>query len=421
MIYSLKYIFLLQIVTCSWLIYLTKSRTAIIVFFGGIFLVFYFERKTQIEKYLKKISKFQRFGLCICFTIVVSGIICYLVYFKKTSAIGRILMWKVVISHWKDHFWFGTGLGRFTWYYPQWQADYFLQHHTTCDFFLAAGESYIIFNEYLQLFKEIGFIGFIFFIVAICYFFKLKSKSNNFLLIIKATVILILFCGFTSYPFHTTSFLFLLFLCCSSAIVLNDSTKWDMENITLTTKRLGQAFLCVLLILSIIASYKSIRQNVYFYRWKSIRNRANTSSKMIKEEYLSLIPIFKYDGKFLTEYGKFLSADSINCSDAIKILESARQYYVSVVTVKSTSIAYNKLRLYSNAIAELEWLSCYLPNNFQTKFELLKLCQLNNDFKKGTEVGGIILSMPVKIPAKEIDRIRVETKMILADLNSTSR
>lgn len=189
----------------------TKSRTAYIAVSITTLSWLLLENGNQFWKKVKSVPLMSSATFAGIVTIIIA---CgyYLFGLKKMSAVGRLLCADVTWRHIKDDFWIGTGIGRFTWYYPQWQAQYFqTKLNPPIDYFLSAGESYIIFNEYLQLFKEVGFIGFILLIVAIILFFRTTSSTHKKLLrAVKLCMIAILSSAVTSYSFHVNVLLLLM-------------------------------------------------------------------------------------------------------------------------------------------------------------------------------------------------------------------
>jgi hypothetical protein len=415
---AFKFFFGLEIILCVVILYVTESRTALMSLLVTSFFITFYEyqskRKSETKKLNKKHSLFLTFGIVLFF----SFILYHLFYLKKLSAFGRILMWEVTWNNIKEYFWFGTGLGRLVWYYPQWQAQYFATHISVPrEFFLSAGESYIIFNEYLQFLKEIGFIGVTGIFILLYHFFTTKSENNKFLLnSVKASMVAILACCFTSYPLHVNSFLFLFFFCIVVSSAIRENHGWFEKKIFLKSPLLPKLTLLLLVIFSIFTIFKTFRQSYAANKFSSIYNSPTKEGTL--NRYSELYEELCNDGKFLTAYGSQICLHDTEQLKAIKILEEAKQFYISNETIKKLAQAYSKTNNISKAIENQKWLNYYLPNNFHIKYELLELYIQNHDFINARETADIILSMPVKIPSPEVTAIQIQTRNLLLKLKN---
>lgn len=82
--------------------------------------------------------------------------------FKKESADGRLLIWKVSTHIIKDNPLFGVGFDRFKTHYMDAQATYFIENKDASEV-MRADNNYYAFNELAQLTVENGIIGLVFF------------------------------------------------------------------------------------------------------------------------------------------------------------------------------------------------------------------------------------------------------------------
>lgn len=417
-----KAAFLLLLLLTIFLIYKTQSRTAYISSLAAAIGWFLIKRGESFKNQLKKITVFW----LALITVTAVGILAvagyYLFVMKKMSALGRMMKIEITCEHIMDHFWLGTGLGRFTWYYPQWQAEYFATNpHPSKSYFLSAGESYIIFNEPLQLLKEAGLIGFIIFILLLIYFFRSRSEKNKALLhIAKLTMVTILACSFTSYPLHVNLLLMQMGLCFAIAVYCRQETYYShikpntiMPKWLCTIKPFSKiAFIAVIIIIIGFTSYKGLSELKSVRQWQLMQNDPG-QQRDLQQQYKTLYTSLKYNGKFLTGYGIWLGTDSARCKQAIDILQQARQYFISSVTIEAATEAFACAGNYPRAIEDCQWLSDYMPNKFLNKYELLKLYQTMKDTSRVKQIAHFILNMPVKIPSPEIDGIKKKVIRLL--------
>ncbi|MGN7787210.1 O-antigen ligase family protein [Niabella sp. 22666] len=410
------FILILAVVIC--LVTLTKSRTA---YFASCILGLGW----AILKYSKSVTNLIKYKLkfLILSTVICLGvsfaILRYLFYIKKMSAIGRLLKIDITLSHFFEHFWTGTGLGRFTWYYPQWQAEYFNKGNFSLDYYLSAGESFIIFNEYLQWFMTVGFWGSAITIIILIYFFKAKSSTHETTInTLKLTVIAILTFGFTSYPLHVNSFLLILGF--SIALVFNLSKTVrifhfgylvEIKKSTLSSL-LGIIYIIVALFF-IIAAGKAAKTYHAANLWRNARDMSNVRTSVA--QYTRLYKNLKNDGKFLTDYGNLLLQDSSMSENAVKVLQNAKKNFIASASVELLAKAYEENGELQKAITEQEWLCQFLPNKFSTKLKLLKMYVAFDDTSGVQRTAKGILKMPIKVPSLEVEQVLYEAEQILTD------
>jgi hypothetical protein len=401
-----------------FIVWKSQSRTALIALSVLVLSFCLLHYGKAVKTFIYKLPKV--LGLSAA-CVVLAGLGCtawYLFNLKKLSALGRVMALDTAANHFTDHFWLGTGIGRFTWYYPQWQAQYFAMHPAPLkDYFLSAGESYIIFNEYVQLFLTIGLPGFIVFILLIIWLFTTTSICYSALLnAVKLTVISILMCAFSSYPFHVNSMLLLLACCFAIAGIVNDNKRFIIKGSRVSDHLSNIAAWLLpgtLTVIAGIVTYAALGEWQAKQDWNTLRNRLNDSRVEINREYIRLSKPLKYDGKFLMEYGMFLLEDSADCGKASLILEEAKKYSISKVTIESLAQAYKNTGEYKKAIENYDWLCNYLPNKFGTKLILLKLYEETRDTLNARKIACTIATMPVKIPSPEVDRLKMEAAGIL--------
>ncbi len=409
-------VFALMLAATLFLIYKTQSRTAYIacaVVVAGWILLQYGD---MLKKSLRAMPRPTLLFIITVLLAMVSGGSYYLFTMKRASALGRMMKLQISGQHLSDHFFTGIGLGRFSWFYPQWQAHYFAMNpHPPRSFFLSAGESYIIFNEPLQLLKEIGLIGFVFFIIAVIYFFSLRTyRDKKFLAALKLTVAAILACSFTSYPLHVNYLLWLFFFCFFAAAAIGRSPAFSFvrSGLGMLFKRWMQGSITgITLLLLIIAAVHGVSTFNAFRRWEQLQNAFKPAHETVSA-YLQLKKKMSGDGKFLTAYGSAL-AEAGNYHEATATLEEARTYFISRQTVDLLAKTYAADGQITKALVVQEWLCDFLPNKFVLKRDLLQLYQAAGDSVHAKRVAHTILAMPVKIPSAEVVQIKTLAKQTL--------
>ncbi|UEG54018.1 hypothetical protein LLH06_03395 [Mucilaginibacter daejeonensis] len=388
----------------------TQSRTALVCIFCQftvVILRLYLHRAIKIIHGLP-ISKLILMGGGI--TAVLIFTFKWLISIRKLSVAGRMLTLWVTLRHIPEKFFLGTGIGRFSWYYPQWQAAYFSaskQVHPS--FYLSAGETYIAMNEFVQIFATLGFLGTMLSGWVLYLFFKLRSSENATLLYaLKSTVAVILISGYSSYPLHINITLLLLGTCIAIGFGLTECNvavygpNWKL----FAVRALSTASAVLLLHLSIkgYTVYKAVG------RWKATRTISRLEAMAINKR---IYPILKNDGKFLIEYGSLALTDDDYPKLAVCLLEEARKIMITKKGLESLSKAYMHTQRWEDAINTQKFLIDFLPNRFVPRYDLLKLYVFRNDTLNIELTAKTILKMPVKVASVEVESIRSKTLNIM--------
>jgi O-antigen ligase len=87
--------------------------------------------------------------------VAIIGLLAFLsVYLKRDSSLGRLLIYKISWSMFRENYW--TGVGNFQANYLEYQADYFCNGAFTEKEMLLADNTYFALNDYWQLIVEYG-------------------------------------------------------------------------------------------------------------------------------------------------------------------------------------------------------------------------------------------------------------------------
>lgn len=391
----------------SGIVLFLKSRTALIAIFlaYGLPVIFYWLRRQRL--YIKIIS----LGISI---ITFSVIVYYLFYLKTGSSLGRLLMIKIAFLNASDYVFWGLGFGNFTWNYPQWQSDFFKNNSDPgLAFFLNAGETYVIFNEFIQLFISIGGVLFLFLIYLFSRFLRKTAVVDSDLLKgIRKGFLIIFCCSLTYYTLHINGVLLILifYLALSDAILQNNlSLVLTKTGLYLKTTIFISSALAILLL---YPKYDAARQ------WIHIKKDMNTMAQD-NNGYANVYSNLKNDGKFLADYGNYLYEHNSDVDSAIKILEISKNKFISRESIEILAYLYIEQKEYSKAIKYFEWLVNYIPSRFSYRLELIKLYQKMQRIDKARQLANFTLHMPVKILSSDVLLIKKEIVEINKHLTST--
>ncbi|MEN5086778.1 O-antigen ligase family protein [Sphingobacterium faecium] len=371
-----------------------KSRTAIITLFI-VFIVPY------LIKWVNRQQVRGRIVIIILLILLISFGTYYLFHLKQGSSFGRILMIDVSYKHIKEYFWTGIGLGNFTFYYPNWQSYFF---NTTLNpnkgYFLNAGETYVIFNEFLQLFISIGAIVFSFISFCIIRFFLSKNEHKLFTLI-KITFLIILSCSLTYYTLHINIVLILIafYSALSFKILFLDRRAQSKEIYLLRSINILTTLLAVYVLYNVYEKYKAINN------WSIIKNSYEKIDNI--DRRLGLIENqLQNDGKFLADYGNYLYEHQSNVKSAVYYIEKSHNSFINLESKETLAYLYLEQKSYMKAIHAFEWLVNYIPNKFRYRLDLIELYIATNNREKALQLANSTLNMPVKIQSKEVDNIK---------------
>lgn len=404
---------------------IVKSRTALLAISIGLFYSSYLHFNQQIKQVLSNTPVFMK-CIIVILVLAVFNYASYLMFFiKEMSAMGRIMKLEIAWKHLGDQFWWGTGFDQFTLKYPQWQMAYF--HNKPIPpktYFLTAEDSFLLFNEPLQLFQSIGFLRAVLLLPFLYLWLTAKSSKHPVLLInVKAALLITLVCSLTSYPLHVNIILLILTVCCAllGKISTNDVVYTSFYNFLQDRLITKHAF--VAQFLTLVAIMFSVE--ISFLAFK----RAQASSNALaiiddNDDFVSkkkkldrLMTELAYDGKLLTQYGIFLKQDDASIKNAVYVLEQAKQHFISVETLLALGDACYTSRSYEEAQRNYEMLVNFVPDNFGFRFKLLAVYLKMGDAVNVRLAAASILTMPVKIPSYAVDEIKDRTRTILNQLN----
>jgi O-antigen ligase len=140
--------------------------------------------------------------------------------FKPASSKGRLLIYKVSATIFKDHWLVGTGPGNFKHVYNQYQSTYFMKHGLGDNDAMLADNTIYAFNEPLEILIEYGLIGFLFFLTALGMLINRAVKimrQQAYGIIAAAIGISIFVSSLFFYSFHIFPVL-VLFLFCAAVL-----------------------------------------------------------------------------------------------------------------------------------------------------------------------------------------------------------
>jgi tetratricopeptide (TPR) repeat protein len=349
----------------------------------------------HVKEYYRKHKK--QVGIACGALIFVFLVACIGMYFlKKTSADGRLLIWKVSAMTAVKHP-FGVGLGNFCGAYGDTQADYFASGKATEIEEYVTGYTEYGFNEYLQMLVESGVVPFLLFafIVARSFLSLFKRHAG-----MAGSLASLLVFAFFSYPFSILPFLIVLSFLLSvhslppfSPSSLPSFSRFPVLPFPLFSLLLAGT--CLFIVFHQYPAYKSWQD------WRELR----AYGKDIRYEYELLYPRLNDNVLFLFDYGRLL-LDEGHHEKSNEVFGRASQICCNPALYNFMGMNYQSLKDYENAEACFVKSSRIVPNRLLPLHLLMKLYTEMELPEKAREMAKIILEKEPKVPSEAVREMK---------------
>ncbi len=408
-----KYIPCLAIITIAVILPVTQSRAAwLAVFLSTLLLV---EIKYSFARnYVKNPNRLKIISVAAILILVV-GIVSYNLYhYKKESAEGRVLIWKVTKNSITDNPLTGVGFDRFKANYMNYQAAYFSSQEQNTNEVMIADNTYYAFNELLQFMAEEGFLGVICFGLIVLVLFKIKV-NNRFLYlkhILITTLSAVLIVSFFSYTMQILpiKLVLVVVLAILAQMDINKKVFLLKREVLILVKLIAVPLLLAVVVKSLIyikqtdTAFKQWKQALEYYRFAEYENAIKT--------YESAYAFLQHEGDFLMNYGKALTITE-QYAEAIIILNKTKLYLNTTMVETALGDAYKGVGDYSSA--ETAYLKAVnmIPSRFYPLYLLAILYDETGQTVKARAMAKTILTKDVKIPSTAIDEMKFQMEELL--------
>ncbi|MBN2596922.1 MAG: O-antigen ligase family protein [Marinifilaceae bacterium] len=364
-----------------------------------------------------------------------------LYHYKKDSADGRMLIWKVAAHFIADYPILGVGHDRFKAHYMDYQADYFREHPNS-KFELVADDNQYAFNEPLHVWAENGLIGILLATgIVFSVFFtplrnfrlqvsgskltepetcNLKPETKNLKseTILRASLLSIGVFGLFAYPSEILPIKFTVFLCLALLAgmvrpVFTMSLHAQRKAVQSVLLRLPVSIATLTLLVWVTPRIQEL-QGAY-KTWKDAFDLYNYNLYSdCLEDYERAYPMLRNNGEFLINYGKALSIAE-NHTKAIEVLEQARKYQPNTILYTAMGDSYKGMKKCELAESHYWQASHMAPVKFYPLYLLAKLYDESGQQAKAVEMAKSVLSKDVKVESTAIKEIKDEMQEILHD------
>ncbi len=360
--------------------------------------------RTIIVKYLN--TKFKIVFAVLFFILQLTSLFLGMYHFKKDSADGRMLIWKVTAGMVNDKPFTGHGHETFKAQYMEGQASFFANNPDS-EYEMVADDNSYAFNEFLKITFETGLIGLLLALLIVFQFFftKTTEKSNITNIAARAGVLSILVFSFFSYPNEILpvklNFILLLGLLATSFKQLKtiELTRFIPVCSIAVVLLIGFPFL-----IKVHRSYKDWNSANIIYHLELYEDSI--------EEFEKAYPVQKHNGSFLINYGKALSMAGEH-ERAIEVLNKSNKYLTNTILYTALGDSYKALGENQNAEQAYMHAHYMIPSRFYPLYLLAKLYDEMGQKDLVVKIATEVLEQKVKIESTAVAEIKEEMKLLI--------
>ncbi|PTN08547.1 O-antigen ligase [Mangrovibacterium marinum] len=378
---------------------LSQSRAAwLAAIGGGIYVLFSYMKKSHIKLKPQQLRAIRTLGLSSIVLLIV-----LLYHYKKDSADGRLLIWRVTLDMIADHPVFGSGPGTFSANYFTYQSNYFATNPDS-RFLLLAGNPSYAFNEFLLAAAELGAVGLGFLLLIIISVFNAKREVKEDVFLKGA---FLAFCIFAFFSYPSSVFMLAVLPAVLLAIMYSPSLikmsfPWGMQLVVIATSvAIGiitlnhhQLLKNASLQLQIVASAKDAQPTSACFNLRSNYSR------------------LKNEPNFLYPYAYYFT-EKLTHSEQISILEDASQIVPSVEILCKLGKQYQKIHQYSKAEQCFTLSANVVPARILPNYYLFELYREQADTISASNIANKLLNQPVKIENTETIKAKAKARTFL--------
>lgn len=336
---TMKLVFLISIISICLVMPAAHSRAAwLAVLVSAVYLInIRYQLTHQLKKSFDTKAKKAGLSILILLLVTISGFGLY--HFKKDSADGRLLIWKVSAEMIKDKPVWGHGTGKFAADYMNYQIAYFKPNPDVPEAMQADNVTYS-YNEFMKLTVENGLIGLFLAMATVCFLFFWKTgegqNTNPTLLAARVGLLSIFVFALFSYPSEILpiKILFVLFV---GVIAMHQIPilTFQLPAKETATRSIKYATLAISLIIAYPVSKYLTQQYQAYKTWKDASDIYIVGAyPECIEDFELAYPQLKNNGVFLVQYGKALEMAE-KYESSIAILNEAKlhlnkPYFISV-------------------------------------------------------------------------------------------
>ena len=417
-------IYTLLLCLLLFVLFYSNSRSAWLALSIG--LLFYVWHLQAIKLWVKKIfhSIWLKFIFYSVSIFIVVGAVYQLYSYKKDSADGRILIWKITSEMVYDKPLLGHGINTFQSNFMSYQENYFAKNKNDSLKYLANNNEYA-FNEFIKVLSEQGLLGLsVILIIGYLFIRSIKKvKKNHWRFISQSGLLLIILFGLFSYPLKILQLKIIVLLFMS---VLSNSFNEIKKNQKSKIFGFNNGNIDCRKTINISIIYFLLSTGVFFgwhktYKVSNIyRNWNSILFKMKKGDFKNYITFSEKhyetlhnNGYFLGYYGKALVKERLYI-EAIKMFKKALLIIPSTEVCIDIGESYKNLGNYK--MAERFWMraSNMVPSQFRPQYLIAKMYfEIGQKDKARMIASDLLNNKKVKVYSIEVYQIIEELKRMI--------
>lgn len=414
---------LLTLIFTSLILPATMSRAAWLAGgTGGTFVVLAF--LIRHKRYGAGISRtlLTKKGIALSLSVLLLAGIALLgmYHLKQDSADGRALIWRISTDIAKRE-WPGIGLGYFSAVYGRAQGDYFASGRGTEQEKLLAGEPEYAFNEFIQVFVELGLLPFVFLVIILAYAFVAGVRRGKFAEVGGLAALLVF--ASMSYPFSLMPFLvgliLLLTACVSVHYRFTDIHDFGYQYLFnyKIRRRWNDVWILSLLLLCwvSVACCLYSRYPVYLAHKQWGQTRVfyhNHAYEEVVIRYRDLLPYLGDQVHYLFEYGQALSkTERYQESNGVigRATRISGDPMLHIVIGKN----YMALDQYEAAASQFKQAAQRVPHRLYPDYLMAKAYYEAGDLDNARKTAGFALKKKVKVDSPATRQMKTELQELI--------
>lgn len=413
------YISLICLVSILIILPALRSRAAWIGFATGSCFILNIKYNWFLVALNKVKSKTIRFLVVTVLILMIGAGISGIYYYKKDSADGRFLIYRVTSEIVKSHPVVGVGFDRFKAEYMDAQANWFADKGLKSESALA-DNTYYAFNEPLQFTVENGLIGLLLISLTTLAFINIRT-DNQYRFLKQSclgTLSAVFIFGFFTY--FSDNLPLTMIAVIALALMANIDAAPNFLSIGPINIPMKMNVISKGIVIVLLAGF--IWNGVQFTRGikGDYKNWGAAEKAYNLEDYTTSVNLFKKvnyllydDGDYLMQYGK-ASAMAGNYGEAAKILKGAQLHLNNTVIEIALGDCFKALSQYKQSEDAYQRASNMVPCRFYPHYLLAKLYEAAGNNAKALAKAREILSKKIKIPSTAIVEMRNEMRILMA-------
>lgn len=377
----------------SYTLILTNSRAGWMAAIIGVCYVLWYSNIRFIKWGKRQIKKMFLPKVILTGFILSGMIFCY--QFKKSSADGRLFIWKVCLEMVTDKPLTGHGVGMFRSKYPHYQATFFVQNPNSNDAFVAGNPS-SPFNEYLSVLVTQGFIGFALFTIILLSLFMQRSISRKQKM---QQAFLLTFCVFAFFSYPTEHYRTLILLPFFIAILT------AKRILTIHYEKIGFILFIPIVLAGTYFSAKTINEYLKLEQAFKLQNRIST------EKYEEI----KWDIDLFKDYYTYVG-NKLPKNEEFTLIKDYVDLYPSPIGLCELGRRYKAVNNYDEAKKCFTFASNINPSLITPYYELFLIYQEESNINKMKAIGEKILHHNTKKESTISIKIKAKVKKALSEL-----